>query len=320
MSGSKKPAENNGMRWFLGLLMAAVFSVSYILTPLYCITSLVGFFVFPSWNIAILFSLPILISMVIPSQHSPKLVSYLSPMLSYFNYQESFQLSNDELAQHLKTGRRVIVACQPHGVISFVGLCAAVACPEEFRPLKTAVASSLLQTPILKHVMGIFGLMDASKASLKRHFQKPGIYGCVVLYVGGLAELFKSSRTEERLFLSKRKGFIKLALQENVDIIPTYLFGNTSVLSVLKGGPLASLSRSTGVALTYFWGKWGLPIPRDDHLLYARGKPMNLPHIPNPTQTDIDKWHAKYCEEVTKLYEANHEKLPLYKHKQLFID
>jgi Diacylglycerol acyltransferase len=47
---------------------------------------------------------------------------------------------------------------------------------------------------------------------------------------------------------------------------------------------------------------------------------MELPHIPDPTQEDMDKWHAKYCEEVTRLFERNEEKVPLYKHKTLFID
>lgn len=119
--------------------------------------------------------------------------------------------------------------------------------------------------------MGIFGLMDASSASLRKHFKasaktnKDDLAGrSVVIYVGGIAELFKSSRKEERLYLSKRKGFIKLALQENVDVIPVYLFGNTSVLTVVKTGVLADLSRRLGVSLTYFWGKWYLPIPRDD--------------------------------------------------------
>jgi 2-acylglycerol O-acyltransferase 2 len=241
-------------------------------------------------------------------------------MLDYFEYEESFAESNEEIRKRLKTGRRFMLAFQPHGVISFVGLCAATNAPEDLRALKTAVASSLLQTPILKHVMGIFGLIDASKKSLQRHFKKPGIQGCVALYVGGIAELFKASRTEERLFLSKRKGFIKLALRENVDIVPAYLFGNTSVLTIFKYGPLASLSRSSGVALTYFWGKWFLPIPRDEKLLYARGKPLGLPHIAEPTQEDVDKWHAKYCEEVVKLFDGNKEKHPLYKHKKLFID
>lgn len=82
-------------------------------------------------------------------------------------------------------------------------------------------------------------------------------------YVGGLAELFLTSEKVERLYLMKRKGFIKLALQEGVDVLPSYLFGNTATLSILTTGILADISRKLGVSLTYIWGKWGLPIPRD---------------------------------------------------------
>lgn len=43
------------------------------------------------------------------------------------------------------------------------------------------------------------------------------------IVLGGIAELFKSSRKEERLYLSKRKGFIKYALSYGVDVIPVSL-------------------------------------------------------------------------------------------------
>jgi Diacylglycerol acyltransferase len=111
--------------------------------------------------------------------------------------------------------------------------------------------------------MGIFYLISASKSSLVRQFKKGGVEGSVVLYVGGMAELFLSSATEETLYLKKRKGFIKLALQTGVDVVPLYLFGNTTVLSVFKTGFLANLSRKMQVSLTYFWGRWMLPIPKN---------------------------------------------------------
>jgi len=53
--------------------------------------------------------------------------------------------------------------------------------------------------------MGIFGLIDASSKNLKRYLARGGAKGSVVIYIGGIAELFKSSRKEERLYLSKRK-------------------------------------------------------------------------------------------------------------------
>jgi 1-acyl-sn-glycerol-3-phosphate acyltransferase len=135
------------------------------------------------------------------------------------------------------------------------------------KDIPLGAAEALLRTPILKHVMGIFYLISASKPSLIRQFKNGG---SVVLYVGGMAELFLSSNMEETLYLKKRKGFIKLALQTGVDVVPLYLFGNTTVLSVFKTGFLASLSRQMQVSLTYFWGHWMLPIPKDVKVQFTK--------------------------------------------------
>lgn len=309
------------LRWLLGMAVASVFSLVYLVAPSYILTSLLALLLqYPTRNAAILYALPMLLSAAIPSFGAPSLAPLLSPMLDYFDYREEFETSDEEFRELAnKKGKRFIVAVQPHGVISFVGLCSWVKAPPDFRRIPTAAASALLKTPILKHVMGIFGLTDASASNLKRHLKKPGIGGSLVLYIGGIAELFLSCEREERLYIGKRKGFMKVALREGADVVPAYFFGNTSVLSVLKRGPLASLSRRLGASLTLFWGKWGLPIPRDDVLLYARGRPLGLPHIPEPTREDVDKWHAVYVEEVVRLYNANREKVPKYKHKKLII-
>lgn len=306
-------------RWHQGMWIASVFSLTYILTPLYLLTGIISFFVLP-WKSALFFTAPIIISALVPPISSPWLVGCLTPLMDYFDYEEALEYTNGEIRKDLAAGKRFIAAPVPHGVISFCGIASGPAAPPDIRQVHTAVANSVLHTPILKHVLGIYGLTNASKSALQLKLAKPGIAGCIVLYVGGIAELFKSSRKEERVFLSKRKGFIKLALREGVDVVPAYLFGNTSVLTILKYGPLASLSRSLGVALTYFWGKWYLPIPCDDKCLYARGKPLGLPHIKDPTDEEVDKWHKQYCEAIEGLFERYKEKVPLYKHKTLFID
>jgi len=53
--------------------------------------------------------------------------------------------------------------------------------------------------------------------------------------------------------------------------------------------------------------------------LYASGQPLGLPRIENPTQADIDRWHAKYCKEVVRIFDKYKERVPEYKHKQLEI-
>jgi hypothetical protein len=177
------------------------------------------------------------------------------------------------------------------------------------------------------------------------------VEGSIVLYIGGIAELFVSSEKEETLYLKKRKGFIKLALQCGVDVVPIYLFGNTTCLSVFKTEMLAALSRKTQVSITYFWGRYMLPIPRPVKVnfelqrqslmmlksrvtssnssfvtslcklkfLYVSGQPLGMPKIENPTQEDIDLWHSRYCGEVTRIFDTYKERVPDYKHKKLVI-
>lgn len=309
----------SSFRWLLGLLIASIFSVVYMLTPLYIITSVLLLCLqYPCKHAAILYASPLIISIFTPGRQMLFLADYMGSMLDYFDYEEIHEISNEELINLVDSGRKFILAFQPHGVVSFCSLCSWIKAPIELRCIQTAVASVVLKVPILKNVMGIYGMTDASSRNVHHIFQtKKGINGCLVLYVGGIAELFKTCNNEERLYLKNRKGFIKIALRQGVDVIPVYLFGNTCVLSVLKTGILARLSRKMQVSLTYFWGKWYLPIPRDDKLLYVRGKPLGLPHIAEPTDKDVEHWHAKYVEEVCRLFNENKEKLPAYKHKQL---
>jgi Diacylglycerol acyltransferase len=53
-------------------------------------------------------------------------------------------------------------------------------------------------------VFGSFGLIDASRRSLTKALK----HQSVVIYVGGMAELFLSTPTEERLYIAKRTGML----------------------------------------------------------------------------------------------------------------
>jgi hypothetical protein len=51
----------------------------------------------------------------------------------------------------------------------------------------------------------------------------------VGLMAGGIAEIFLSSTHKEIIYIKKRTGFVKLALQQGTPLIPVYYFGNTQV-------------------------------------------------------------------------------------------
>jgi len=249
----------------------------------------------------------------------------MKQIVKYFKYEEYLEFTDKDIADSHKEGKRFIFASHPHGVVSFCGMCAAISSHSAvdgfstfgIMDLPTAVASVIKMVPFLKNVLGVFGLIDASKQVLVKRLKRAG--GSVVIYIGGMVELFMSSPKQEVVFLKKRKGFIRLALSTGADVVPIYLFGNTTVLSVLTSGPLAALSRAAGVSVTIFWGRFGLPMPYPVKLTYARGRPIGLPHIENPTDEDIDRWHDVYCKKLVELFDNYKVFNPDYVQKSLVI-
>ena len=51
-----------------------------------------------------------------------------------------------------------------------------------------------------------------------------------------------------------------------------------------------------------------------------RGRPLGLPKIEEPTDKDVEKWHAHYCAEVTRIFETYRGELDDYAKKEIYID
>jgi len=315
-----------------GLLAASVFSVTYVAAPIYITAAVLCFARYPFWPASWTLMAPLGLSLLIPCEASAKLgPAILSTWAfrcipKYFEFEEYHEVSDGEIAKSHAEGKRFIFCVHPHGVFSFCGVCAAVSAimapegrgPNGITGIPTAAASVIKMTPFLRNIVSVFGVIDASNQVLTKRLKKQG--GSIVIYVGGIVELFSSSPKREAVYLKKRKGFVKLALRTGADIVPVYMFGNTTVLSVLSVWPLPDISRWMGVSVTFFWGRFGLPMPKKVKLSYARGRPLGLPHIAEPTQEDVDKWHAEYCKKLVELFDKYKGSNPDYKHKTLFIE
>lgn len=315
----------------VGFVMASVFSGVYVVAPVYAFAVLVALWRAPTSMTTLLFCVPMAISVALPETWLPAIgerllrTAAMRQIPKYFRYEEFAETTDaDVLALHAR-GERVIACVHPHGVFPFVSVCAAVATVGETDGLgkglwdiPTAAASVIRFLPVLKDVIGIFGMIDASGKVLAARLRRRR--GSAVLYVGGMVEIFKSDDATEAVFLRERKGFIKVALREGADVIPIYSFGNSTALNVLKWGPLVSLSRRLGVSVTLFWGRWGLPVPKRVKLVYARGRPLGLPHIPNPTPADVDAYHALYCEKLVHLFDTYKKHHPDFAHKTLVVE
>lgn len=147
---------------------------------------------------------------------------------------------------------------------------------------------------------------------------------------GGIAEMFegypKSGTHPDEEYAIVRKGIFRLAVQHGVPIVPVYCFGSTKLLRRLQLPSLVEkMSLLLRVSLVVFYGRWFLPIPFRQKLLYVMGNPIypnnagagdrNSVLVSDPSSTlsdattdqQVDEMFARYCDEMIRIFERQKE-------------
>jgi hypothetical protein len=180
-------------------------------------------------------------------------------------------------------------------------------------PLRGAMASVLLHVPLVRHVFRWVGNVPASRGVLEA-LLRGGT--SVVLVPGGIAEGFLSSFDEERVVLSERKGFVRLALAAGVPLVPIYCFGNTRCFRVRAPPPaVRKLLRRLRITMELFWGRAFLPLPFRARITVVVGTPLHAAR-----GESVDSLHARYCVALRALFDK-HKRCagPEWADKQLHI-
>lgn len=204
--------------------------------------------------------------------------------------------------------KRYIFVAVPHGIIP-LGSFMAIAFIRRFVPkldARLGVASVLFRMPFLRQFFLWLGCVPACKANLTAVLQKPG--GKVAIMSGGVAEIFLSCREREQIYLEKRKGFIRLALANNAEVVPVYIFGQTKLFDQLatNDSMLMRLSRRFAASLTCFWGRYFLPIPYPARVMCVVGDPINVGGLDLDPDHVVDGAHAAVCDAMRQIYAKHH--------------
>ncbi|KAK7194558.1 diacylglycerol acyltransferase [Novymonas esmeraldas] len=170
-----------------------------------------------------------------------------------------------------------------------------------------------LFVPLWRQMAIWMGCGDAS-ASCIRKTLRSGPGQSIMLVVGGAEESLMAKPNRNDLLLFKRKGFIKIALQEGTPLVPVYGFGENNVYGVseLAEEPwvryLMELCKHyAGFAIPLVRGRgffnfdYGI-LPHRRPIVVVVGAPLEVPQIPEPTAEDLDLWQGKYIECLRKLY------------------
>lgn len=260
--------------------------------------------------------------------------------------------------------RGVIYGYHPHGIYAF-GLFSLVfprlsgfadvvpAYANGRRSVLVAVASALLHVPVAHCLFSYLGFIPASRKTLESACESD--QHDIVLIPGGIAEMLcqQSDTTKvERLYIRKRRGFVRLAISQNRDLVPVFAFGENRTFTQLTW--LRDLreyvSRRFRISLQLFHGRWCTLIPYRTPITVVVGRPVSVERVRRsllesdggrtvrvhvnrkqkitysygtsaPLDEDrlADAVHRAYVEELTRVFESNKSLHPGYEHTELVL-
>ena len=142
------------------------------------------------------------------------------------NLQQSFVLRNTETVP--KT--QALYICSPHGLMAFswffhFSYCLSKWPEETSRPL-LAVHSLLFRIPFAREILEANRCIEASEEEIQKALEKGH---SVAIVIGGVEEMNYSGEKRVKLILKKRKGYIRIAKQRGIPIVPLYAEGENEL-------------------------------------------------------------------------------------------
>lgn len=191
----------------------------------------------------------------------------------------------------------------PHGLYPFSGACAALSkMVDVFPNMRMAVAPIGMRVPVIRQLMSWIGCILADKASISTAIKNGD---SVCLFPGGIGEMMRTEDSKERIILASRKGFVRIALEHNIPIVPVYVFGQSILWKhVQLPSFVERLSRWLKASIILPYGRFGLLIPKKLPLLYAIGAPIQATLREGmPFEENVDATHTAVVSAVRELYD-----------------
>ena len=210
---------------------------------------------------------------------------------------------------------RYLFAMVPHGVF---GVCRAFSGGTLWRSLFPGIDArwgsfgGAFRLPGVREFSLSCGCLDAGRPTLTRAIQRGEN---IMLLPGGSKELLLTdgTSTTTQLVLLDRTGFVRLAIEHGLDLVPGFCFGEKWVHDlVLLPAPLRrQLYRRFRLAGALLIGRWGTFLGK---VASADGKPLSLGYVwgapirvtrqAEPTAAYIAEVHAAYVGEVRRIFDT----------------
>lgn len=204
--------------------------------------------------------------------------------------------------------RKAVFAMAPHGIFPFAQAMALVGRMRKvFGDLRPIAATVSTRVPGLRHLLGATGVVPAEPAAIRAAIRDGD---SLMIVPGGIAEMYRgtSRRSQSDVFVvGRRRGFVRIAVEEGAAVVPVVVLGASKLMTLLPFSRLLQpLARMLRASILLFYGRWGLPVPRSQRLLYAVGPPIWPPPVgPDGAAAEaaVEAVHAQFVAELKRLFD-----------------
>jgi len=205
--------------------------------------------------------------------------------------------------------KKYMFACHPHGLIPFGWMCIF---QSQFAnsPL-VAGASIIFRLPVMRDMTLWAGGINATDSAISNAFQKGR---SVALFPGGVREMMLSKPGNDVCIVNKSRGFARLAIEHQVDIVPVFSFSEQNVYAQQLLGPVwfqKWLKKLFGFYAFVPRGReWFGILPNLDRLTVVCGSPIRI----TSSSADVEVIHRQYYDELMNLIRNSKDRLGFGEH------
>ena len=172
------------------------------------------------------------------------------------------------------------------------------------------LTGAIFKVPIMRHIFTWARSASVDKKYLQRLLDE-GL--SIIICPGGALEVtFMTAEPVCNMYLKKRQGLVKLAMQYGVPIIPTITYHGNDAYNfyVFKNATAQKWGRKMGFVPLIILGIFNIPFaqPKSMPLQVIVGCPIPIPKVEGkPTDEQIQHYHDIFVEATRKLYEDHRE-------------
>ena len=201
--------------------------------------------------------------------------------------------------------QQYVFGIHPHSVLPFGAIIGMGINLDSLFPgleYRVLAATFVFFVPFYREINLWGGIVDAARYSALRVLESGK---SVALVPGGATEALYTDPNEDVVYLRKRRGFIKLALQHGAPLVPVFSFNEANTYKLLNTDNWPTIERIkakfqslTGLSLPLITNI----IPRKTKITIVVGTPIPTPHLIDPSPAQVSEYLNKYIQGLEDLY------------------